>query len=118
MVRRGFTTWADYHRAAMQVLGREVELVGVPLADLRCLEIHGFGICEEIFAHHSYFSAEKLFRDVPEFQPRVSLVEGMAQVIEAMERDGRIPDSDGLVWEDPIIAVQRQVRSAKGGAYE
>ncbi len=118
MVRRGFTTWADYHRAAMQVLGREVELVGVPLADLRCLEIPGFGICEEIFAHHSYFSAEKLFRDVPEFQPRVSLVEGMAQVIEAMERDGRIPDSDGLVWEDPIIAVQRQVRSAKGGAYE
>ena len=117
MVRRGFTTWADYHRTAMQVLGREVELVGVPMADLRALNIPGFGICEEIFAHHSYFSAEKLFRDVPEFQPRISLAEGMAQVIEAMDRDRRIPDSDGLEWEDHIIAAQRQVRVVVGDAY-
>ncbi len=111
MVRRGFTTWADYHRAAMQVLGREVELVGVPLADLRVFGIPGFDICEEIFAHHSYFSAEKLFRDVPEFQPRLSLTEGMAQVIEVMDSEGRIPDSDTLDWEERIITRQRFMRT-------
>ncbi len=112
MVRRGFTTWADYHRTAMRVLGREVELVGVPLADLRAFDIPGFAICEEIFAHHVYYSAEKLFRDVPEFQPRISLEDGMAQVIAALEREGRIPDSDAVEWEDRIIAAQRQVRAA------
>lgn len=111
MVRRGFVTWVDYHRAAMQVLGREVELVGVPLADLRAFDIPGFDLCEEIFAHHGYFSAEKLFRDVPEFQPRISLAEGMARVLEAMEREARIPDSDALTWEDRIIAAQRRVRA-------
>ncbi len=34
MVNRGFITWAQYHRAAMSVIGREVEMVGVPFADL------------------------------------------------------------------------------------
>jgi len=116
MVRRGFTTWADYHRLAMKVLGKEVDLVGVPLADLERFNPPQFGICKEIFAHHVYYSAEKLFRDVPEFQPRVSLEEGMRQVIDVMDREGRIPDSDTLDWEDHIIASQRQIHVTHPGA--
>ena len=110
LVKRGFITWADYHRTAMQVLGREVELVGIPFADLKRMHVPDFEICEEIFAHHVVYSAEKLYRDVPEFQPRISLAEGMAQVIEAMDREGRIPDSDALSWEDELIRAQRRVR--------
>ncbi len=104
MVKRGFTTWSDYHRVAMKVLGREVELVGVPLEMLRQMNVPEFGICDEIFAHHVYYGAEKLFRDVPEFQPEISLEAGMAQVFEVMDREGRIPNSDDLAWEDEIIA--------------
>lgn len=51
-------------------------------------------------------------RDVPEFRPVVSLAEGMQQVIDAMDRAGRIPSADLEEWEDRIIAAQRQVRSA------
>jgi nucleoside-diphosphate-sugar epimerase len=108
-VNRGFITWADYHRLAGKLLGRETELVGVPFEDLKRLNVPDFGICEEIFAHHVYYSAEKLFRDVPEFHPQVSLEEGMGQVFEVMEREGRIPNSDELSWEDEIIARQRRV---------
>jgi nucleoside-diphosphate-sugar epimerase len=114
MVRRGFTSWAEYHRTAMRVLGREVELVGVPLADLVALNIPNSSICNEIFAHDVYYSAEKLGRDVPEFQPRVSLEEGIAGVLAAMDREGRIPNSDQESWEDRIIAAQRSVRAALG----
>jgi len=110
VVRREYITWADYHRAAMQALGRQVELVGVPFANLQTFEIPGFDICAEIFAHHVYYSPEKLFRDVPEFQPTISLDEGMAQVIAAMDQDGRIPPASSNHWEDPIIAAQKQVR--------
>lgn len=113
VVRRGYITWADYHRTAMRVLGREVDLVGVPFEDLKSMEVPAFDICEEIFAHHVYYSADKLFRDVPQFQPKISLEEGMVQVIEAMDRDGRIPDCDTLTWEDEIIAAQRQVRQRR-----
>lgn len=103
LVDRGFITWADYHRTAMKVLGREVPLVGVPFDILRKMNIPEFEICEEIFAHHVYYSSEKLFRDVPEFQPEISLEVGMASVIETMDREGRIPNSDAFAWEDEII---------------
>ncbi len=103
MVKRGFITWADYHRTAMKVLDQEVDLVGVPLVVLRKMNIPEFDICEEIFAHHVYYSADKLFRDVPEFQPTISLQQGMTEVFQVMEIDGRIPDSDSITWEDEII---------------
>ncbi len=113
MVNRGFTSWTDYHRTAMRVLGREVEMVGVPLDDLVALDVPAVGICRDIFAHNTLYSAEKLFRDVPEFRPAISLEEGIRRVIEVLDRDGRIPDSDTQEWEDRIIAAQRRVRETK-----
>jgi len=102
-VSRGYTTWADYHRIAGKILDKEVELVGIPFEDLKRLNVPNFGICEEIFAHHVYYSSEKLFHAIPEFHPQISLEQGMTQVLEVMEREGRIPNSDGLKWEDEII---------------
>ena len=67
------------------------------------------GILEDEFAFNDYYSAEKLFRDVPEFQPQISLEQGMTQVFEVMEREGRIPDSDALTWEDEIIEKYRRL---------
>jgi nucleoside-diphosphate-sugar epimerase len=52
LVGRGCITWADYHRTAGRVLGRQVELVGVPLADLMALNVPNVQICREVFAHH------------------------------------------------------------------
>lgn len=105
MVRHEFTTWAEYHRLAMKVIGREVELVGVPLAALDRLNISNFGVCKEIFAPHGYYSSEKLFRDVSEFQPRIGLEEGIRQVLTALDESGQVPDSDEQSWEDRIIAA-------------
>ncbi len=106
-VNRGYIPWADYHRLAGKILGRETELVGVPFETLKRLNVPDFGICEEIFAHHVYYSSEKLFRDVPEFRPQVTLEQGMTQVFEVMEREGRIPNSDEIKWEDDMIARQK-----------
>jgi len=111
MVPRRYWTWAEHHRLAMQVIGREVEIVGVPYADLERLDVPAFDICRDIFQYHLYYSADKLFGDVPEFQPSVSLEAGMRRVLEAMDRDDRVPDSDELDWEDRIIAKQRFVSS-------
>jgi len=111
-VNRGYITWADYHSLAGKILGKEVELIGVPFADLKQLNIPNFGICEDEFAYNAYYSSERLFRDVPEFHPQVSLEEGMAQVFEVMEREGRIPNSDELKWEDEIIEKQKRVSNS------
>jgi nucleoside-diphosphate-sugar epimerase len=110
MTAREVRTWADYHRTMMQVLGREVELVGVPFDDLLALDVPAVHQLRDEFAYHTFYNSEKLFRDVPEFGPKISLAEGMAQVVEVMDREGRIPNSDELEWEDRIIAAQRGVR--------
>jgi nucleoside-diphosphate-sugar epimerase len=112
LVKRGYITWADYHRTAMKVIGREVELVGIPLADLRALQVPKSDICEEIFAHNVVYSAEKLFRDVPEYTPRHTLETAIENILTAMDADGRVPNSDDIQWEDAIIAAQRGVRTA------
>ncbi|MGE5375768.1 MAG: NAD-dependent epimerase/dehydratase family protein [Bacteroidota bacterium] len=111
-VNRGFITWADYHRLAGKILGRPAELVGVPFDDLKRLNVPEIGILEDEFAYNDYYSPEKLFRDVPEFHPCVSLELGMTQVLEVMEREGRIPNSDELTWEDEIIERQKRVTAA------
>lgn len=110
LVNRGYTTWADYHRAAMRVIGHEVELVGVPLVDIRAVKVPHSEICEEIFAHNVYYSAEKLFRDVPEFHPQMTLEDQIADILSAMDAEGRVPNSDEINWEDKLIAAQRAVR--------
>ncbi len=112
LVKRGHITWEDYHKTAMRVIGREVELVGVPLADIRALNVPGSALCEEIFAYNVIYSAEKLYRDVPEYQPRWSLEDSIRNILEVMDAQGRIPNSDEIHWEDNLIAAQRAVRQA------
>jgi len=110
LVNRGYCTWKDHHRAAMRVLGQDVELIGVPLYDLVALDARRFAICEDIFAYNCYYSADRIFRDVPEFRPRISLEQGMALTIDALDREGRIPDSSAMDWEDQLIRAQRGAR--------
>ena len=109
MMKTEFGTWADYHRAAMRVIGREVEMVGVPLASLLAARVPGVDICREIFSHNLIYSPARLQRDVPEFRPRISLEDGLSRVFERMTIENRIPDSDKEDWEDRLIAAQRQV---------
>ena len=94
---------------AMQMLGQEVELVGVPLAGILAHEVPRSDICRDSFSYNLPYSADKIFRDVPEFQPRVSLLEGMRQVYDIMEREGRVTVSEPGGWEDRLIAAQKQV---------
>ena len=101
LMRTEDISWADYHRLAMQVLGREVQLVSVPLA---VLTGDRFDICKTIFAYDCIYSPAKLQRDMPEFRPVISLEEGMRQVIQVMDQENRIPNSDCETWEDAILA--------------
>ena len=111
LVDRGYTLWEDYHRMMMHIIGQEVEMVGVPLNDLVALNTPGIDICKDIFSNNSYFSSEKLMRDVPEFRPKYTLESAMRHILGALDAAGRIPNSDTITWEDQIITAQRQVRN-------
>lgn len=107
LVKCEFISWAGYHQLAMKVLGREVELVGIPLHDLLARNIPGTDVCRDIFAHNAVYSGEKVMRDVPEFRPQLSLEAGFSQVLDSMDEHGLVPNSDDTTWEDEALAAQR-----------
>jgi len=114
MVREGFTMWKHYHETAMKVLNRTVEMVGVSCRDLEQLGVPRHEICRDIFAHNCYYSAEKLFQDVPEFKPGISLEDGIRRVFHSMREQKRIPASEPGGWEDGIIDRVEKMRTREG----
>jgi hypothetical protein len=72
LVDRGGITRAAYPRTAMRGRGRQVERVGVPLAELMALHGPHVEIGRAGLAQEAYDRAAKLFRDVPACRPVVS----------------------------------------------
>ncbi len=106
MMKREFFTWGSYHQTLMKIIGREVEMVGIPYDTLAAANVPGLNIP---FSHNLFFSSEKLMRDVPEFHPLISLEEGMAEIYTVMEKEKKIADSGKEEWEDCLIAAQKEV---------
>lgn len=109
MMKKEFGSWLDYHRTAIKVIGREVEMVGVPLETMLAAKVPNVSICSSIFTYNTVYNPDRLMRDVPEFRPRISLEDGLKDVFEDMVRKNSIPDSDAFDWEDRLIAAQRKV---------
>lgn len=110
LVRDDYVQFDQYHRTAMEVIGREVPMIGIPLDTLMAVDPVKFKIARDEFSFNDYYSCEKIFRDIPEFRPKISLKEGMTRVLEALDSAGRIPDSDTIRWEDDLIAMAMAIR--------
>ncbi|MDO4332725.1 MAG: NAD-dependent epimerase/dehydratase family protein [Eubacteriales bacterium] len=101
--------WGEYHTAMMKVLGREVEMVEVPLSVLEASP--NFQVSEMIlhnFVYNGYYSGEKIARDIPEFCMNIDLETGLRMQVEYLERHNLIGNSDELTWEDELIRAQRK----------
>ena len=110
LVRDDYVQFDQYHRTAMEIIGKEVPMVGLPLDTLLAIDPKKFKIAGDEFSFNDYYSCEKIYRDIPEFRPKISLKEGMTRVLEALDRAGRIPDSDTMRWEDDLIAMALAIR--------
>ena len=109
IVNPQYTDWETYHRTAMKVLGKEVELVGVPAKILISINEEKFAMTRDIFSHNCFYCSIKIQRDIPEFKPEVSLEEGLRRSFEYIDEEGLVENSDEQTWEDRIIEAQHQV---------
>ena len=101
--------WGDYHSAMMQVLGKNVAMVEIPLKIMESSRT--FQVSEMIsrnFIYNGYYSGEKIARDIPEFCPVTTLEEGLARAVDYLDRNGWIPDCRQYRWEDELIEAQRR----------
>ena len=112
MVDRGFVTWKQWHETAMKVIGTEVELIGITLAQLDAFDVPARGICRDIFANNCYYSNEKSLRDIPEFRPQFSLEDGIRDVYLKMRESGSIAESEKGGWEDEVIKRIKSISCA------
>ncbi len=107
-------TWKEYHIVAMKVIGKNVNLIEIPFKYLKKFKIPGFKLCREIFSKDLYFSSEKLMDAFPEFSPKISLEDGMREVIKQMDKDGKIKNSFPQNWEDRIIDIEKNGKLSHG----
>ncbi|GHT68075.1 hypothetical protein FACS1894110_14820 [Spirochaetia bacterium] len=104
--------WGIYHRTMMQVVGREVEMVEIPLNTLLAMQNDEFKVGEMItenFQFNGFYSGEKIARDIPEFRERTPLAEGLAKTVAFLDKHGFIPNSDEHPYEDEMIRRQKGV---------
>jgi nucleoside-diphosphate-sugar epimerase len=100
----GYTTWRQFHQAAMDVLGHQVELIPLSLTHMMSIDPDRFVLAYEIFGQHTYVSNQKLKRHVPNWRPEISLEDSLEMSFRGMKERGTIPDSSSSTWEDDIIA--------------
>lgn len=103
------TDWGTYHRTMMEVIGREVEMVEVPLQTLQASP--HFTVTPMIttnYVYNGYYAGDKIARDIPEFCPATDLKTGLTQVLAHLDERGLVPDSDTISWEDELIEAQRR----------
>ena len=101
------TSWYDYHKTVMEVLGREVEQIGVPAVVLDRLNRAQRITLTDIFWENCHFSTAKLRAVLPEFTPKYTLKEGIALVVDALKRQNRVVACANNEWEDELIDVIR-----------
>ena len=101
------TSWYDYHRAVMAVLGREVEQVGIPAALLNRLNEKNAIQVTDIFWENCHFSTAKLRSVLPEFTPQFSLEKGISLVVETLKSQNRVEACENNHWEDRLIKAMR-----------
>ena len=95
-------SWADYHRRVAGALGLQAELVPLPVEDLVAAGGAAVGILG-ITAFDGWFTNDALRRDVPEFEQRIGLEEGIRRSVEYGEPRGLLTSAEELTWEDDLI---------------
>jgi nucleoside-diphosphate-sugar epimerase len=108
MVNPRAISWDDWHRAAGEAVGVDVEIVNAPQWLLARIDARYQGI-DGNFGHQQVFSGAKLQAAVPEWRPTTPLVEWMAENVAWMDRHALVTDSDADPLEDRMVAALRGV---------
>lgn len=91
----------------MEAIGWQVEQVPIAIDPLPAANPQRFMFTAGPFRRNNLYSAAKLQRDVPEFQPKITLQKGITDALEYLDREGLLEEMQEGDWEDQMIAIQK-----------
>jgi nucleoside-diphosphate-sugar epimerase len=100
----GYRTWRQYHEGVAAGMGRQIELVDAPAELLIKIWPQNTGLLASESRWNRLFSVAKLQYDIPEFQPRITLEDGIAECVAWLDQEGLIEDSRTDDTEDRIVS--------------
>lgn len=109
-----YSTWREYHERVGAALGCRVTLVEAPAAALLAAWPENTGLLGSHARWNQCYRVDQLTRHVPEFQPRISLEDGIPANVAWMEEQGLLDDSRADNTEDQIIAGIGRLRTELG----
>jgi nucleoside-diphosphate-sugar epimerase len=98
------TTWRDYHEQVAEALGCPITLVDAPADLLIAAWPENTRLLASESRWNRVYSLEKIQRDVPEFQPRIRMIDRVPELVQRLDERGLIEDSRADETEDRIIA--------------
>jgi hypothetical protein len=88
-----------------------LETVSVPWDVLVAADAKRYSALTTCLGHNQVFAADSLLALVPDWQPRVPLLQAVTETIEWLQRNNQIEDCDTDPLEDRIIAAMRQIKA-------
>lgn len=105
LTRWELTTWRDYHEQIASAVGKPAIFVDAPADLLIAAWPEGTGLLARESRWNRIYDLEPIRRDIPEFQPRITLAEAAPEMIRRLDARGLIPDAGAETSEDRIIAA-------------
>lgn len=105
------TVWKDAYLELGRILGKEVNLFHMSAQQL----MHAAPqMCTHLYwekSHAGLFDNSKIRRDIPRFQPRINLHQGMRDLVEWYEAEANVVDPVKDALEDKLFAANARLLS-------
>jgi len=111
------TMWKDLYLEIGRILGKEVRLFHLPSQVLYHADPN---LCTHLYYEKTYpglFDNSKIRRDIPEFQPTISLNQGLRSLISWFEAEANAIDPEKGALEDRLFEVHRSLMQQVDGAF-
>jgi nucleoside-diphosphate-sugar epimerase len=111
------TMWKDLYLEIGKILGKEVHLFHLPSEVLYHADPN---LCAHLYYEKTYpglFDNSKVRRDIPEFQPTISLNQGLRSLISWFEAESRAIDPEKDALEDKLFEVHRSLMHQVDGVF-
>jgi nucleoside-diphosphate-sugar epimerase len=103
---RDIITWDEYYRRVGKAAGRRPRLVHLPTDIIvKGAPEQATGFLREIAQFHGAYSTDKIRRHIPEFEPRIGVVEGTRRHIRWLAKEGRLRKAPKRPYEDALARL-------------